>query len=200
MNMKRFWNPCRRHRRSICLLAGGALAEPEWNALKAHLAECADCRKYHDEMVLLAKPLAGWERNFAHVKPTRDAQARWEKAIQVTADINRWNQPVRELTFAATLANAIRLSFLELIWPCRRTWAALTAVWVALFIFNVSQRDKSELAALKLPPPSPEAIMAWRQQERLLAELIGSPGTGDAEQRKIFLPKPRTENMEAVAV
>jgi hypothetical protein len=74
-------------------------------------------------------------------------------------------------------------------------------VWIALFIFNVSQRDKSELAARKLPPPSPEAIMAWRQQEKLLAELIGSSETaGDAERRKIFLPKPRTENAEFLAV
>ena len=89
----------------------------------------------------------------------------------------------------------------ELIWPCRRTWTALAAVWVLIFVFNVSQRDKSELAARKLPPPSPEAIMAWRQQEKLLAELIGSPGTaGDAERQKIFLPKPRTENAETAAV
>jgi hypothetical protein len=88
----------------------------------------------------------------------------------------------------------------ELIFPCRRTWAALAAVWVALFIFNVSQRDQSELAARKLPPPSPEAIMAWRQQELLLAELIGPSAPGDAERRKIFLPKPRTENAETVAV
>jgi hypothetical protein len=76
----------------------------------------------------------------------------------------------------------------------------LAAVWIALFIFNVSQRDKSELAVRKLPPPSPEAIMAWRQQEKLLAELIGPSAPGDAEQRKIFLPKPRTEIAEAVAV
>ncbi len=95
----------------------------------------------------------------------------------------------------------LRLLWRELIFPCRRTWAGLAAVWMALFIFNVSQRDPSELAARKLPPPSPEAIMAWRQQEKLLAELIGSPGTaGDAERQKIFLPKPRTENAETAAV
>jgi hypothetical protein len=116
-----------------------------------------------------------------------------QEVVEVAADVNRRKQTVRELTFVAALANAIRLSFLELVWPCRRTWTALAAVWVLIFIFNVSQRDKSELAALKLPPPSPEAIMAWRQQERLLAELIGSPGTGDAERRKIFLPQPRSE-------
>ena len=127
--------------------------------------------------------------------PKLDAIRR--EVVNVAADVNRRKQTVRELTFAATLANAIRLSFLELIWPCRRTWAALAAVWIALFIFNVSQRDKVELAARKLPPPSPEAILAWRQQERLLAELIGPSATGDAERRKIFLPKPRTENAEA---
>jgi hypothetical protein len=94
----------------------------------------------------------------------------------------------------------LRLLWQELIWPCRRTWAGLAAVWMALLIFNVSQRDKAELAARKLPPPSPEAILAWRQQEKLLAELIGPSAPGDAEQRKIFLPKPRTEIAEAVAV
>ena len=122
------------------------------------------------------------------------------EVVEVAANVNRRKQPVRELTFAAALANVIKLSFLELIWPCRRTWAGLAAVWMALFIFNVSQRDPSELAARKLPPPSPEAIMAWRQQEKLLAELIGPSAPSDAEQRKIFLPKPRTENTETVAV
>jgi len=137
-------------------------------------------------------------KRYQDAAPKLDAIRR--EVVEVAADVNRRKQPVRELTFAATLANAIRLSFLELVWPCRRTWAGLAAVWIALFIFNVSQRDKVELAARKLPPPSPEAIMAWRQQERLLAELIGPSAPGYAEQRKIFLPKPRTEIAEAVAV
>ena len=131
------------------------------------------------------------------VEPKLDAIRR--EAVKAAADVNRRKQPVRELTFAAALANAIRLSFRELVWPCRRTWAALAAVWIALFIFNASQRDKSELAARKLPPPSPEAIMAWRQQEKLLAELIGPSAPGDVERRKIFLPKPRTETVEFLA-
>jgi hypothetical protein len=129
--------------------------------------------------------------------PKLDAIRR--EVVEVAADVNRRKQPVRELTFAAALANAIKVLFQELVWPCRRTWAGLAAVWVALLIFNVSQRDQSELAARKLPPPSPEAILAWRQQERLLAELIGPSTPGDAERRKIFLPKPRTENTEFLA-
>jgi hypothetical protein len=123
--------------------------------------------------------------------PKLDAIRR--EVVKVAADVNRRKQPVRELTFAATLANAIRLSFLELIWPCRRTWAALAAVWIALFIFNASQRDKSELAARKLPPPSPEAILTFRQQEKLLAELIGPNEPQAAAPPKPFLPQPRSE-------
>jgi hypothetical protein len=99
----------------------------------------------------------------------------------------------RVADFVSSLLCGPNKLWLELIWPCRRTWTALGGVWIALFIFNASQRDKAELAARKLPPPSPEAVMAWRQQERLLAELIGASGTGDAEQRKIFLPQPRSE-------
>jgi hypothetical protein len=123
--------------------------------------------------------------------PKLDAIRR--EVVEVAADVNRRKQPVRELTFAAALANAIRLSFRELVWPCRRTWAALAAVWIALFIFNASQRDKSELAALKLPPPSPEMILTFRQQEKLLAELIGPNEPQAAAPPKPFLPQPRSE-------
>jgi hypothetical protein len=120
----------------------------------------------------------------------------------VLAGLNHQDTKTRSWTdnfVSLCLGGSYRL-WRELIFPCRRTWTALAAIWVLIFVFNVSQRDKSELAGRKLPPPSPEAIMAWRQQERLLAELIGPSGTGDAERRKIFLPKPRTENAEFLAV
>ena len=191
--MKWFLNRCGRHRRSICLLAGSALSEPEMNELRAHLAECADCRKYCDEVVSLAKPLAAWETNFAHVEPTPETQSRWEKAIQAVADVSRREQPVRELTVVATLGNAVRLSFLELIWPCRHVWAGLAGVWILIFVFNFSQRDPSELVAQKTPSPSPEMIITFRQQERLLAELIGSNEPRVAAPLKPFSPRPSSE-------
>jgi len=185
MNMKWFRNPCRRHRANLCLLAGGALAEPEMSVVRAHLAECVDCRKYHDEITSLAKPLAGWEANFAHVMPTRDAQIRWAKKVQEAANTKSTRQPEPQ--------NFLFNCWLELIWPCRRIWTALAAVWIVLFIFNLSQRDPSELMARKTPPPSPEMILAFRQQQQLLAELIGPNETRAAEPPKPLLPQPRSE-------
>ena len=81
----------------------------------------------------------------------------------------------------------------ELILPSRRIWAGLAAVWVLIFVFNFSQRDPAELMARKSPPPSPEMILTFRQQERLLAELIGPNETQAAEPPKLFLPQPRSE-------
>ena len=191
--MKWFLNRCERHRRSICLLAGSALSEPEMNELRVHLANCADCRKYHDEMVSLAKPLADWETNFARVEPSPETQIRWAKAIQVAADVNRRKKPVRELTFAATLANAVRLSFLELVWPCRRIWGGLAAVWIVISGCQFFACATTSQAPWRKTAPSAEMVMTFRQQERLLAELIGPNESHIAVPPKPFSPRPSSE-------
>ncbi len=115
------------------------------------------------------------------------------EVVSVAADVNRRKQSIRELTFAATLAKATRLLFLELIWPSRRIWTGLAAVWILIFIFNLSQRDPSELMARKSPPPSLEMILAFQQQEKLLAELIGPNEPHVAAPPKPLLPQPRSE-------
>jgi hypothetical protein len=82
--------------------------------------------------------------------------------------------------------------WLELIWPCRRIWTGLAAVWILIFIVNFSQHDKSEMMA-KNTSPSPEMILAFRQQEKLLAELIGQNEPQAAGRPKTFLPRPSSE-------
>ena len=190
--MKWFLNRCRRHRRSICLLAGSALSEPEMNELRVHLANCADCRKYYAEVASLTKPLADWETNFAHVEPTPETQSRWAKAIQAAAHVNRREQPVREWTFSATLANVFRLSFLELIWPCRRIWMGLAVLWVIILAANSSAHN-TELVAGKSARPSQEMILTFRQREKLLAELMGPGEPHVAAPPKPFSPRPSSE-------
>jgi hypothetical protein len=92
---------------------------------------------------------------------------------------------------AATLI--LKTFWQELIWPSRRIWTGLAATWILIFAFNFSQRDPAELMAKKSPPPSPEMILTFRQQERLLAELIGPNEPQSAAPPKPFLPLPRSE-------
>ncbi|MGO9478040.1 MAG: hypothetical protein ACLQAH_02295 [Limisphaerales bacterium] len=127
--------------------------------------------------------------------PRLDAIRR--EIVEVAADVNRRKQPVRELTFAATLANAIGLSFLELIWPCRRIWTGLAAAWILILAANVSLREQSP--ALLKSGPSAEMMMTLKDQQKILAELLTDHSLPrDADRQKIFLPKPRTEGMEVL--
>ena len=125
--------------------------------------------------------------------PKLDAIRR--EVVEVAADVNRRKQSVRELTFAATLANTIRLLFLELIWPCRRIWAGLVSVWILILAANVSLREHSP--AIIITGPSSEMMMTLKDQQKILAELLTDYSvTRDADRQKIFLPKPRTEGLE----
>jgi hypothetical protein len=107
------------------------------------------------------------------------------------------NEETKEPSFPAVLVSwflgCSENLWRELIFPCRHVWSGLAAIWIFIFIFNFSQRDRVELLARKLPPPSPEAIQAWRQQERLLAELIGPNEIRTAQPARPFVPRPSSE-------
>ncbi|MFZ0828875.1 MAG: hypothetical protein WAO02_15775 [Verrucomicrobiia bacterium] len=127
--------------------------------------------------------------------PKLDAIRR--EIVAVAADVNRRKQPIRELTFVATLAEAVRLSFLELIWPCRQIWAGLAVVWILILAANVSLREQSP--AIIKSGPSSEMIMTLKDQQKILAELLTDHSLPrDADRQKIFSPKPRTEGMEVL--
>ena len=83
-----------------------------------------------------------------------------------------------------------------LLWPHPAAWAGLAAVWILIFTVDFSVRDKAPVMAEKSAPPSPEVMVELRQQQRLLAELIGPRDTSDADRSKCFVPRPRSERGE----
>lgn len=187
--MKRFFNPCGRYRRDLCLLAGGALPAPERDAIENHLAACADCRKYYDEIKAVTVPLTNWEGNFAHLQPSQTAQRRWAGAVQAASGPGLVRRP--------TPAMAFRDWWHDVIWPCRRIWTGMAAVWVVILAANVSLHEQSP--AIAKSGPSTEMIMALKDQQRILAELLPDHSTPpDADRQKIFSPKPRTECVETL--
>lgn len=79
----------------------------------------------------------------------------------------------------------------ELIWPSRRIWAGLAAVWILIFIANLGMRDHPQVAMAK-SPPSRQMIMAFLQQQ-LLTELIGPNDPPIAEPKKPYSPRPSSQ-------
>jgi hypothetical protein len=81
-----------------------------------------------------------------------------------------------------------------LCWPHPKAWAGLAMVWILIAVLNLSQRDAAPHMAMKPLPPSPEMVAELKQQQRMFAELIGSPEPMVADRQKIYSPKPRTEH------
>ncbi|MGO8765567.1 MAG: hypothetical protein ACLQSR_10610 [Limisphaerales bacterium] len=92
------------------------------------------------------------------------------------------------------------LLYRELVWPCRWIWSGLAAVWILIFAANFSLRDASPIIVAKSSSPQ-EVIMAWRQQQRLLTELIGPSETSAALPAKSYSPRPASRRqIEILAV
>jgi anti-sigma factor RsiW len=182
--MNRFFDPCRRHRQDLSLLAAGALPETEKERVEIHLAECANCRKYFEEIKAMTVSLTSLAGNVPHVQPSEFARTRWSKAILAAAR----PEPVHQLTPAM----AFREWWREVIWARRRIWAGLAAIWVIILAGNLSLSGQGQTFAGKSSPQ--ETITAFKDQQKILAELlVNRSATHDAEPPKLFSPGPRTE-------
>ncbi len=131
-------------------------------------------------------------------QPLRQIPGEWRGEIlaAATGRESKVESRGQEGCWRSTLAS--RLS--TLLWPHPRAWAGLAAIWILILAVNFSMRDPSPVRAEKSSPPSPEVIVELRQQQRMLAELIGPRDTRDADRSKPFVPQPRSERAEMVAV
>ena len=118
----------------------------------------------------------------------RQIPAEWREEILHAADAAAGSRPstldFRPAGFLSTI-----------LWPHPGAWAGLAAVWILILAVDFSIRDKAPVVAEKSAPPSPEVVAELKQQQRMLAELIGARETQDAEPQKVF-PRPRSERAE----
>jgi hypothetical protein len=120
----------------------------------------------------------------------RHIPAKWRGEI-LDAAISRHASCVTRHSFLSTLNHQLS----TLLWPHPKAWAGLAAVWMLIFCLDFSMRDTTPIAAEKAASPSPEVMVELKQQQRMLAELIGSSQARDAESPRFF-PLPRSERVE----
>lgn len=137
------------------------------------------------------------------MKTPREVLLAHHRAVEQKLDDIRQNV-VRKLNYKApktqSFSNRLASFFLgcpnafwhEVIWPARRAWAGLATTWILILAANLSMRDHAEIKMAK-SPPSQEAIMAFRQQQQLLSELIGPDDPPAAEAQKTYSPRPASE-------
>jgi len=123
-------------------------------------------------------------------QPLRQVPTGWREEILTAASkVGTARRAVRGRLGEASLPNWLS----TLLWPNPQAWAGLAAVWILIFAVNFSTRDASQAVAGKSSPPSSEVIVELRQQQQLLAELIGPCETRVTGPLKIFGRQPRSE-------
>ena len=127
-------------------------------------------------------------------QPLRQAPADWREEILTMA---REAQPLRQTATVQgdSLFSVLNRRLASLLWPHPVAWGGLAAVWVLIFAAHFSIEDKAPVMAEKALPPSPEVVAELRQQQRMLAELIGVSDASDADRPKVLVPAPRSERV-----
>jgi hypothetical protein len=131
-------------------------------------------------------------------QPLRQVPAGWRDEILAAArkvSPVKGPQPVVDHSFLSVLNRRLA----SLFWPHPVAWGGLAAVWILLFMVNFSLRDNVPALAEKTVLQSPVVVAQLKQQQRLLAELLGPNDLPEADRPKIFVPKPRSESMEILS-
>jgi hypothetical protein len=128
----------------------------------------------------------------------RPVPAGWRDEILAAAreasSVKR-SQPFVGRSFLSVLNQRLASIF----WPHPVAWGGLAAIWIIVFFVNYSIRDGQPGLAEKVVSQSPVVVAQLKQQQRLLAELLGPNDLPDADRPKLFVPKPRSESMEILS-
>jgi hypothetical protein len=84
----------------------------------------------------------------------------------------------------------------ELIWPCRRVWLGIAAIWFVVLACNMSMDDSPKVVASQTPPPTPEMMAALREQKQLLVQLLEP--VASSPPPPAAAPRPRSEKQQTV--
>jgi hypothetical protein len=123
-------------------------------------------------------------------QPLRPVPAEWRE--EILAEAGRGSRVESRVQKRLWLSSLVpRLS--SVLWPHPAAWAGLTAVWIFIFAVDTSLRDRTSAVAESNSSPPAEVIVEVRQQQRLLAELLGPRDTRDADRPKSSTPQPRSE-------
>ena len=122
-------------------------------------------------------------------QPLRQIPGDWRGEILSAA--KRASRPAP----GASLLSTFNHQLSTILWPHPKAWAGLAAAWILILAVDLSTHDTTRVVAEKAAPPSPEVVAELKQQQRMLAELIGANQPREADLPS-FLPLPRSERVE----
>ncbi len=186
MSVSWMWQRCRRWRQKIALLASSALADDERLGLEAHLACCARCRRYRDELGPVAASVRSLSQAMPEVEPSAALQARWTEAVRSRPQAT-WLD--RTLAQAAEAVQALRR---------RPAWAGFAVLWLLVLFFRATTpaTDDPPVAG---PVPAPrELYLALTKPDWPAGGAASGAASRSLEKPKSALPKPRSQQQSSI--
>src|ERR1035437_5417973 len=104
-----------------------------------------------------------------------EAKLKAIRAEDLAACARSAGQPSRQRPPAFDLSTAAVRFWQEAVWPWRRAWIGMAAIWLVILAFGLAARETPRIASTKPPRPDPEVLAVLQEQKQLLTQLLG-PG------------------------
>jgi len=88
-----------------------------------------------------------------------------------------------------------RAIWCELIWPCRRAWAGMAALWLMMWGIHVHLSDRQLIEADARPGSAPAIWQSIEDQREVLAQLLPPANSPPVELPRRSSPRPRSERL-----
>ena len=135
-------------------------------------------------------------------QPLRPAPGAWREEILAAARQAALPRHAPRTTHhaAPSLLSTLYHQLSTILWPHPTAWAGLAAVWLLILGLNHATRDAAPRLAQGSRPPAAGLFMAFQEQERVLAELIGPQEVPVAARPKVVRPQPRSERRRELLI
>ena len=126
-------------------------------------------------------------------QPMRKVPVEWRSQILSTAAATASSTTRHRVGSGFSVSETLRAQMVTLLWPSPKAWGALAAIWLFLTAANRATVNLAEPSANSGARPAAASIAAWKEQERILAELIQPEETRSPEASRPAKPRPRSE-------
>jgi hypothetical protein len=126
-------------------------------------------------------------------QPMRKVPAEWRSQILSTAAAAAGSTTRHRVGWGFGVFEILRAEMVALLWPSPKAWVGLAAIWLFLAGANRATLNPAEPSASSGARPAAACIAAWKEQERILAELIQPGETQSPEASRPAKPQPRSE-------
>ena len=133
-----------------------------------------------------------FEQSLEH-QPIRQVPADWRGQILSAAREASGSAKHYSAASVPTTFSIWRAHLASLLWPSPKAWTALAAVWLLLAGANRITLSFTPGLADAGTRLAPATIAAWKEQERILDELIQPAGIPKAEAIAPAKPRPHSE-------